>query len=24
MATLSFKHDRKILWDDQGQKYRFV
>jgi hypothetical protein len=24
MATLSFKNNRKILWDDQGEKYQFV
>jgi len=24
MATLSFKQNRKILWDEQGQKYQFV
>jgi hypothetical protein len=24
MATLSFKQNRKILWDEQGEKYQFV
>jgi hypothetical protein len=24
MATLSFKQNRKILWDEKGEKYQFV
>ena len=24
MATLSFKNNRKILWDEHGEKYQFV
>jgi len=24
MATLSFKHSKKVLWDDRGEKYSFV
>jgi predicted dehydrogenase len=24
MATLSFKHQKKIVWDETGNKYRFV
>ena len=24
MATLSFKNNRKILWDEKGEKYQFV
>jgi predicted dehydrogenase len=24
MATLSFKHQKKIVWDEAGNKYRFV
>jgi len=24
MATLSFKHQKKVLWDEKGDKYQFV
>ena len=24
MATLSFKHSKKVVWDDRGEKYSFV
>ena len=24
MATLSFKNNKKILWDEPGEKYQFV
>jgi hypothetical protein len=24
MATLSYRNNKKVLWDDRGQKYRFV
>ena len=24
MATLSFKHQKKIVWDDQAEKYHFI